>query len=503
MVYASETRRGLTVAEFISGMRIGCDRPSSVRFSTGVGEYLSHDRFLEQKRYAKFGLPTLAVPSMPKELQTVKITDLRNIRRGSMESLSPASLRFPNIATWRFHSAAILIAFFILLAREPERLLNAQFWAEDGTVFYADAYNLGIFQSLFLPYAGYLCVTQRLAASLVQPFPLGWAPFLLNLIALMIQVLPVILLVSSRFAPLIPNLSHRLFLAFIYLGLPNTSEIHGNISNSQWYLALLACMVILAPPGNSGCWRWFDGGVIVLSALTGPFAILLIPVAMVYWQLRHNPWLAKLIVGLALGALIQGIAILFTAAEARSVEASETTVELFTKILAGQVFLGTLIGQNGYQKFFSPSPGYSLFAFLVARLGSLTLGYVLFKAPLELRMLVLYGALIFIASLVSATIPWKKLCEPGFSIRYWFIPGAAFAVSLVWLAGQRRPRRVRFAAIAALAVMFIGIVGDWQHSPPPDRNFQEYVAEFEQASPGTTVTIPVNPSGWFMYLVKH
>ncbi len=433
----------------------------------------------------------------------MKIINVEGIGRSRMESPFPINWRFPDTVTWRFHSAVILIAFVVLLSREPERLLNAQFWAEDGTVFYSDAYNLGIFQSLFLPYAGYLCVTQRLAASLVQPFPLGWAPLLLNLIALIIQVLPVTLLVSPRFAPLIPNLSHRLFLAFIYLGLPNTSEIHGNISNSQWYLALLAGMVILAPPSKSNCWRWFDGGVVVLSALTGPFAILLIPVALIYWQLRHNRWLAKLVLGLASGALIQGIAILFTAATVRSAEASETTLELFTKILAGQVFLGTLVGQNGYQSFFPPSPGYTLFAFLVMGLGLLALAYVLFNAPLELRMLVLYGVLIFTASLLSATIAWEKLCEPGFSTRYWFIPMVAFAVSLVWLTGQRRSRGVRFVAIAALAIMFTGIVGDWQHSPLPDLNFQEYVAEFEQAPPGTTVTIPVNPSGWFMYLVKH
>ncbi len=56
------------------------------------------------------------------------------------------SLRQVNKAitvNWRFYLLIGLIAFAVLVSRQPDRLLNAQFWAEDGTIFYANAYNLG------------------------------------------------------------------------------------------------------------------------------------------------------------------------------------------------------------------------------------------------------------------------------------------------------------------------------------------------------------------------
>ncbi|MGA7937436.1 MAG: hypothetical protein WCA35_28050, partial [Kovacikia sp.] len=76
---------------------------------------------------------------------------------------------------WRLHLLVFLIAFALLVLRQPGSVFNAQFWAEDGTIFYANAYNLGAIHSLFLPYAGYLCFVQRLVASFIQLFPLEWA----------------------------------------------------------------------------------------------------------------------------------------------------------------------------------------------------------------------------------------------------------------------------------------------------------------------------------------
>lgn len=411
--------------------------------------------------------------------------------------------QLPITGNWQFYTATFVIAFSLLVSREPGRIFNAQFWAEDGSIFYADAYNLGFLKSLLAPYAGYLCIAQRIAASLVQPFSLTIAPTVLNCIALTIQVLPVILLLSSRFSLLIPGFANRLFLSFLYLGLPNSAEIHGNISNSQWYLALLAIMVILAKPHSFWGWRIFDLGIVLLSSLSGPFAILLIPIASLCWWRRRSRWLAGLIGGLMVGALAQGIAILLTAADARVSEPSVMTVEQIVKILVGQVFLGSLLGQAGYGRLFSPSLGYNLLVLVGAVLGAIALTFTLLKAPSELRLLVLYGGGLFVAALVSATVPWEHLMLPGAAVRYWYIPMVAFVTVLTWLARQKYQRWLRIPAIVLLAVMGTGIIGDWHHPPLKDLKFQEYVAAFEQAPSGTTFTIPINPTGWFMHLEKH
>lgn len=156
--------------------------------------------------------------------------------------------------SWQFHVIIFFIAFAIVVSRRPDALFNPQFWAEDGKNWYAQAYNLGILPSLFLPHTGYLQTISRLTASLAQFFPLAFAPLIFNLVAIAIQILPVNLVISSRFAALIPTLKSRLLLGFVYLALPNSYEINANITNAQWHLALLACMVVLAAPSRLLIW---------------------------------------------------------------------------------------------------------------------------------------------------------------------------------------------------------------------------------------------------------
>ncbi|NET62611.1 MAG: hypothetical protein F6K47_42925 [Symploca sp. SIO2E6] len=150
--------------------------------------------------------------------------------------------------TWKLRCLILFIAVAIVVSRRPDVVFNAQFYAEDGRVWYADAYNLGAIPSLFLPYAGYLTTIQRLGGAVSQIFPFLWAPLVFNLIAIIIQILPAILITSSRFSVLIPNRYSRLFLAFLYLALPNSIEIHANLTNTQWHLAIVAYLVVAATP---------------------------------------------------------------------------------------------------------------------------------------------------------------------------------------------------------------------------------------------------------------
>ena len=75
--------------------------------------------------------------------------------------------------------------------RRPDALLNAQFWAEDGAFWYADAYNAGPWISLFQPENGYFQTISRLVAGISLLFPLRDAPLFFNVAAITIQALPV------------------------------------------------------------------------------------------------------------------------------------------------------------------------------------------------------------------------------------------------------------------------------------------------------------------------
>lgn len=408
----------------------------------------------------------------------------------------------------RLQVCIFMTALAILITRRPDALFNAQFWAEDGKYWYGDAYNLGIIHSLVLPKSGYFQTISRLVGAVVQFFPLVWAPFIFNLTAIVIKILPVNLIASMRFSQLIPSLDTRLFLALLYLALPNSYEIHANITNVHWYLALLACMVVLATPSSLLVWQAFDIGVILLSAFSGPFSLLLVPIAAVFWWLRRRRWSFILLLGLSAGAVVQGIAILLTGHSNRFHTTLGATPELFAKILASQVFLGALLGQHGSKLISSVPFGHNIIAILVTVAGIAAFVYCLLKASLELQLFITFAAGVFCVSLlspvVSETMPqWSVLWRPGTGIRYWFIPMIGFVTILTWLLGATRPRQLRLAAKIALVIMVAGIIVDWRYPAFADLNFKNYSRQFVEAHKGTRVTIPINPPGWSMELIKH
>ena len=172
---------------------------------------------------------------------------------------------------WLLVTAAALVACLLIFLRRPDALLNPQFLAEDGTYYYAQAYNLGGLRALFLPAAGYLLITDRLIAAVAVLFPMAWAPALFNVYAILWQAAPVAFLLTRRFDQLIPNWYARGAIALLYLAIPNSSELDASVTYIQWHLALLAFLVVIAAPRSGRAWRVFDGAVILLCGLDGPF----------------------------------------------------------------------------------------------------------------------------------------------------------------------------------------------------------------------------------------
>ena len=66
---------------------------------------------------------------------------------------------------------------------------------------------------------------------------------------------------------------------------------------------------------------------------------------------------------------------------------------------------------------------------------------------------------------------------------------------------------VRFLAALVLLSTPFGIIRDYRYRPYRDLGFQKFAREFEQAPPGTEMTIPINPDfaghSWLMQLRKR
>ena len=398
-----------------------------------------------------------------------------------------------------------LLGCAILVTRRPDAVFHAQFWGEDGAIFFADAYNLGWWSALFRTYAGYFHAVPRLGASLALLVPLSLAPLMLNLIAIAFQALPVNLLLSSRSSAW-GSLRNRALLACIYLALPNCYELSATITNSQWLLALSAYLLLVmsVPRGMAG--QLFDAFVLLLCGLTGPFSIFLLPIALfLAWRLRDR-WRWVRAGAVAAPCLVQLWGLLNGGFGVRPHYALGASPAMFTRILAGDVFFGAFFGSNGLGA--HSSLWALIFDVCIAVAGTAIVGFCLVKSSAEMKLFLAFSGMIFAASLFSPIIApsagvtaWEQLARGGAS-RYWFFPTLAFAWSIVWCFQSRYPQLKELAGYLLL-LMCIGIIRDWRSPAFQDLHYAEYAKRLESASVGTSVTIPLNPAGFEMQLFKR
>lgn len=403
------------------------------------------------------------------------------------------------------------MACVLTITRRPDAILHAQFWAEDGRDFYADAYNSGSLAVMLTPVVGYFDTVGRLAAALSLLVNFSRAPLVYNVLALIIQVLPAALIVSPRFRRLVPDFRIRVLLALLYLGIPNSFEVNVNITNSMPHLGVLAAMIVLADPNRRFGWRAFDIFWVTLAGLSGPFSIALAPVAFFRWVTDRSTWwrLALLIVVLAC-ATIQALEVVSTVS-ARPHEPLRASVHAFMAIVSGQIFAGAVIGLNHYavvfmQPWWQP---HSLAVRVVFVAGMAVFLYAAVRGPIELRLVTLFAWTLLVASLLTPVggTPeghWPALAHPGEGGRYFLIPMVAFLASLVWIAGRSHLAATRIAAIAVISATFVvGVPGDWVYPGYANLLPEHYAQVLDEAAPGTRVVIPINPPGWDMVLIKH
>jgi len=392
------------------------------------------------------------------------------------------------------------------VSRRPDVLFHAQFWAEDGKFWYADAYNLGAITPFLHTAAGYFQTLPRLAALFALMFPLAMAPLALNLIGILIQILPVQFLLSSRCREL-GSFTGRCLFAFFYLGLPNSNEMHVDITNAYWRLALLAMLILFSQPGRTMLWNIFDFSVLVLCGLTGPLIIFITPIAGVLylWGQRTRRRLSLLIV-CCIGAGIEVLSVMVAGGSERVVNAVRAaTPELFFQILAKQVFLAVLVGRRTVVDYSFDSRWGLFLAVLVVLVGVAIELYVLLRAPLPWKALILFSICTLAGGMAYPMMfspQWPGLLQSG-GVRYWFFSLLAFIASLVWMLHERNPAIVRRMAMALLVVTLYGVVQDWGHPRLVDLNFEEYAQAFSELPAGSKFRIPLNPVGWTMVLMKH
>ena len=398
--------------------------------------------------------------------------------------------------------AIFVIGVLLVIWRRPDVITYPQFWAEDG-LWYADAYGLGPSASLLLPHSSYFQTISRLTAAAAVFLPLASGPVFFNCAAIFFRVLPAIFILSSRLNGVLPTARSKFLAAFVLIGLPQIAEVHSNITNSQWHMAMLSGLILIADAAPSAAWKIFDATMLILSGLSGPFVLILSPFAIIRAGMTRS---RRLILPILATAAIEAASVASTLANARFHHELGASLGQFIEIASGQVFVGALLGARGFAWLVRHDLWRTPLVGLIFGSCLTLVAYAFWKADARLKLFWTYCFGVFGATLLqpaaSTALPqWEVMAVPWLAGRYFFLPVVAFAGMVLWLSQKQNRLLIRASACCLLAVMAIGIAANWRLPPWPDLDFQHQAKKFEAAGAGK-FDFAILPVGWTMTLDK-
>lgn len=391
------------------------------------------------------------------------------------------------------------ILSLVVILRRPDAILHPELWAEDGVLWYTQAYNSG-FLSLFMPENGYLQTISRIAALVAQPFPIYYVPYIFAVFAFCAQMIPVALLLSRRFDSIIPDKKIRIIISIIYVLMPNSYEVNMNLTNAQWHLALVLFLLLV---GNSQKrYNISDYMLMVVAGLSGPFSVLLSPVAMIEWyRNKFSGDYLRYVIALSC-AVVQAVFIVASMMQTRSTESLGASMDNFVHIIVNNIFVGGLLGnvENLLQKALVGNY-YAVFAFF-----SIILVLAFFRGPLAYKEFSLFSLCVILSALISPMISltepqWPLMAIFGIGDRYYVIPIISMLVGFVVLSADRN---VILKSIGRflLVSMLCAVPFNFSYPDYVRTGFYKEAMYFAGAPRGTVVKFDENPIGWNFSLAK-
>jgi hypothetical protein len=407
----------------------------------------------------------------------------------TMRSRSPRTAAVVGIA---------LLACALVISRRVDAFTNAQFYAEDGSKWFANAYTDGPLGALDLSYNGYFQLVSRLGPVVAAPFGIRNAPLVYNIVGLLVQVAPVAYLLSSRFDPVVPSFRARLVVGAVYVLMPST-ELNVDITTAQFHLLVLAFLVVVAAEPKRWYWSAFDVAVVLLCGLSGPFAYILLPVAALWFVIRRQPFTLVLCFALAVTIPIQVYADLTSPRLHVPLGASLDNLLL---IVSDRIILAGLFAEEGGTHVFLAGTSHgTLLSAVICLLALPIVVYAAWRAPLALRMFDLTALGVATSGLAAPLVSntgnaWAIMTVTRAGERYFLLAQVAWVITVLW-AATRLPRPwVQRTALAACAVTFgSGLITAWRYQPFQDYHWAQEAREITTATPGTKLVLPIPPGG--------
>lgn len=408
-------------------------------------------------------------------------------------------------------ASIFLLILGITIFRAPDALYNPQFWAEDATEWFDDAYHQGAI-SLFNLYGGYLNIFQRLVAILsVKVLPLSYIPIAFNIVAILIGSSSLFLFTTPRFRHVIKTDELRLVLCLIAaFGYPS-GEITNTLTNTHWFLTL-GSLILLVFQAESGLGKALVSIYLAVATFTAPLNFFLLPIAVYLLFKSKNNRTTSLIF---ICSVIAHICILPSSSTAP--REFPGIVTLFTASLdfVRVLFLVTLSGYRASHYINSYYPQLSTgFAFLLT-LGLLLSTFLLSNGKEKAWIIILFvvfsaiiGSSMYLRQDAIGYIPSKAFLafeRPSHAAynhgRYLFIPYIFLLLLIGTILDRTLSENYKHASLLSCGVLgwliVIAIFETPRFGPLPNLNWSKYARQIEN---GWSGIVPINPTSWGWYV---
>lgn len=379
--------------------------------------------------------------------------------------ISGGQARLSVLTHWQ--RLALLAGFLLLvILRIPQAWAHGRFLDEEATVFFAYAWHHPGLDALFRPFAGYWNLganaTTLLAVHLVKGgiVPLDYVPYLTMTMALAVQALPAVLILTGRAAWL--QTRTTVIAALLTLAIaPGIEEVFFNVLHIQFHLALCVALILALDPPQRTRARICYGLLLFTAPLCGPGVLAFLPLLVLRALIDRDRRRMEQVIALAAGGAIQML-LFFGANPLRGRHASPGLVlaALFTRLIVmptlgfGQA---TRIGVAIYDSYASGGFG-SLLAAAAAILFFGTLLVVAARRRDGTVWMLLASLTIAMASLGFGMIMTKP--DDVFNTdaeRYTFIPLVLLLLVLIVMAVQSRSKARWACALFLLLTLVTGI----------------------------------------------
>lgn len=383
----------------------------------------------------------------------------------------------------------------------PQIVVKGRFWAEEGAIFFLNAWTLDPVRALLTPVGGYLNIAataSTLAGRWVLPLEL--APYLTITAGWLFQLCPPLLLLLARDRWL-DDRRIRLASLLLLLFVPAAEEIWLQTLHCQFELMLCGGIVLAlnVPTGGRAVFALF---LLLVGPLCGPGVIVLLPLFALRAVIERSPGRGVQAAVLGVGSAIQLLGFFSASAERAYVTDPVVLLSLVAVKHLAIPFLGI-----GFARATADGLRATLAAGLVpwVAVGAPVLAFVsLAGVILFVRawtaLWLLAGAVMLAGSgYVGALDGAPALIHEFAGERYAFVPQSLVALSLLVLAASG-PGKVRL--LAAGLCFWLLVAGQQQFRKPwrtiadgPD--WREQVAVW-RVDPG--VVLHVWPAQWTVRL---